>query len=200
MLVLVTLMIASLGSLIIGSATSSTDTSRLPCQVTAFIPASWLTPVIARQMRAGLWSHLQHASVHHPRCAGHVTGLRACQECNHSCDFASITGSPERDTEPFFLVWILIFLTGHRGSDLAGRDGVRGNAVLSELECEGLDQSADAVLGGVVRPGADARLMLVNAGDRDEPAAVAGLHHVLRGLPHADEGAVQIGRDDLAPV
>ena len=37
---LVTLMIASLGSLMIGSATSSTETSRKPCQVTAFISAS----------------------------------------------------------------------------------------------------------------------------------------------------------------
>ena len=123
-----------------------------PCQVTAFIPASWLTPVITRQMRAGLWSHLQHASVHHPRCAGHVTGLRACQECNHSCDFARIPGRPERDTEPFFLVRILIFLTGHRGSDLAGRDGVRGNAVLAELECKGLDQSAMPCLAASYGP------------------------------------------------
>ena len=44
MLVLVTLMIASLGSLMIGSATSSIETSRNPCQVTAFIVVSCLTP------------------------------------------------------------------------------------------------------------------------------------------------------------
>src|SRR3954454_3384307 len=38
MLVVVTRMIASVGSSIFGSGTSSTRTSRLPCQVTAFIP------------------------------------------------------------------------------------------------------------------------------------------------------------------
>src|SRR5258707_9689740 len=37
MLVLVILTMASLGSLIVGSGTCSTRTSRLPCQVTAFI-------------------------------------------------------------------------------------------------------------------------------------------------------------------
>jgi len=56
------------------------------------------------------------------------------------------------------------------------------------------------MLGRVVRPGSDARLMLVDAGDRDQPAAVTGLDHVPRCLPHADKGAVQVRGDDLSPV
>ena len=46
MFVLVTLIIASFGSLITGSATSSTDTLRRPCQVTAFTSASRLMPYV----------------------------------------------------------------------------------------------------------------------------------------------------------
>ena len=80
-----------------------------------------------------------------------------------------------------------------------GCHGVRGDVVLTELEREGLDQSADAVLGSVIRTGPDTGLMLVNAGDCDQPAAIAVLHHMFRGLPHADEGAVQVAGDDLAP-
>src|SRR3954447_20832099 len=102
MLGLVTLMIASLGFWMIGSETSSTDTFRRPCQVTAFNSASRLTPVVAGQMRAGLRPHLQHATVHDPRCTGHVTCLWACEKCNHGGDFTSVTGPTERDTEPFF--------------------------------------------------------------------------------------------------
>jgi hypothetical protein len=41
MLVDVTSMMASVGSSILGSGTSSTQTSRLPCQVTAFIARFW---------------------------------------------------------------------------------------------------------------------------------------------------------------
>jgi L-lactate permease len=67
MLVLVTLMIGSFGSLITGSATSSTEMSRKPCQVTAFILVLRRAPVVTGQMRAGLRPHLQHAAVDHPR-------------------------------------------------------------------------------------------------------------------------------------
>jgi hypothetical protein len=66
MLVLVTLMIASLGSLMIGSSTSLTVTSRNPCQVTAFIEVLRLAPVGAGQMGAGLRAHLQHTPVDYP--------------------------------------------------------------------------------------------------------------------------------------
>src|ERR1700733_5254850 len=45
MLVLVILTIASLGSLIVGSGTCSTRTSRLPCQVTALIGAPFICPL-----------------------------------------------------------------------------------------------------------------------------------------------------------
>jgi hypothetical protein len=63
MLVLVTLMFASFGSLITGSTTSSTWMSRKPCQVTAFILVLHLAPELTGQMRAGLRAHLQHAVV-----------------------------------------------------------------------------------------------------------------------------------------
>src|SRR5829696_6415982 len=53
---------------------------------------------------------------------------------------------------------------------------------------------------GVVRAGSDAGLMLMDAGDRDQSAAVACLHHVLCSLPHTDESAVQVGGDDLPPL
>ena len=66
MLVLVTLMIASLDSLMIGSSTSSTETLRNPCQATAFIEVSRLAPVTTGQMGAGLRTHLEHAAVDYP--------------------------------------------------------------------------------------------------------------------------------------
>src|SRR6476619_2965618 len=121
MLVLVTLMIASLGSLITGSATSSTDTLRRPCQVTAFTSASrlCLTPIVAGQMRASLRPHLQHAP-YDPRRTRHVTGLRARKKCNHSGDFASIAGSSERDAESLRFPRVLVLLASHRRGDLAG--------------------------------------------------------------------------------
>ena len=124
-------------------------------------------------MRASLRPHLQHAPVYDPRRTRHVTGLRARKKCNHSGDFASIAGSSERDAESLRFPRVLVLLASHRRGDLAGRHGVRGDVVLTELEREGLDQSADAVLGSVVRTGPDTRLMLVNAGDCDQPAAIA---------------------------
>jgi hypothetical protein len=63
MLVLVTLMIASLGSLMIGSATSSTETLRWPCQVTALMRVVFPAISYANHSRtrpyydaAGSWS------------------------------------------------------------------------------------------------------------------------------------------------
>src|SRR6476620_143954 len=102
-------------------------------------------------MRASLRSRLQHAPVHDPRRTRHVPGLRARKKCNHSGDFASIAGSTERDAEPLLVPRVLVLLASYRRSDLAGCDGVRGDVVLTELECEGLDQSANTVLGRVVR-------------------------------------------------
>ena len=72
--------------------------------------------------------------------------------------------------------------------------------MLPQLKGEGLDQPADAVFGSVVRAGTDPGLVLVDAGDRDQPTAVARFHHVLRGLPHADKRAVQVGGDDPPPL
>src|SRR4029453_5562977 len=68
-------MIASFGSLMIGSSTSSMATFRKPCQVTAFISASHLAPVGGGQMRAGLWAHLHHAAVDYPGGTGHISRL-----------------------------------------------------------------------------------------------------------------------------
>jgi hypothetical protein len=178
MFVLVTLMIASFGSLITGSATSSTEMSRKPCQVTAFIVVLRLTPVVTGQMRAGLRAHLEHAAVDDPGRSCHVTGLRAREECDHRCDLEGVAGSTERDAEPFLLMGISVLLASHGGCDLARSDGIRGDLVLAKLEGEGFDQSADPVLSGVVGAGSDAWLVLVDAGDRDQPAAVAGLDHV----------------------
>src|SRR5215211_7500522 len=98
MLVLVTLMIASLGSLMIVSATSSTETLRWPCQVTAFIDASRLTPVVAGQVRAGLRAHLQHATIDDPRRASDVTGLWTRQKRDHCGNLAGITRPTKRNT------------------------------------------------------------------------------------------------------
>src|SRR5688572_5440557 len=148
-------MIASLGSLMTGSGTSSTEMSRKPCQVTAFISASRLAPVAAGQMRARLRAHLQHATVHDPRRTCHVTGLRTRQERDHRRNLARVAGPAEWDAKALLEMWILILLPGHGGCDLARSNGVCRDLVLAQLQGEGLDQSADAVLGGIIRAGTD---------------------------------------------
>ena len=108
------------------------------------------------------------ACLHRPptRRRSHSRPL-GCEKGDHRGDLAGIARPTEWDAETLLLVGILVLLSGHRSSDLARRDGVRGDLVLAQLESEGLDQSADAVLGGVVRAGSDSRLMLVDAGDRN---------------------------------
>ena len=88
---------------------------------------------------------------------------------------------------------ILVLLVSHGGCDFARSDRVRGDLVLAQLKGQCLDQSADGMLGGVVGARSNAWLVLLHAGDGNQPAVVAHLDHVLRRLPDADEGAVQVG-------
>ena len=78
MLVLVTLMIASLGSLMIGSATSSHETSRNPCQVTAFIVVSRLTPVVTSVGSTPPVASAPWASDARSQCPSASPGHRQC--------------------------------------------------------------------------------------------------------------------------
>ena len=117
MLVLVTLMMASFGSLIIGSATSSTAMSRKPCQVTAFI--SRVTPCASRR-----WSDaagISSATCRHrpPTTLPSRNRPRAREKGDHRRDFAGVTGTTKWDTEPFLLMGILVLLASHGGCDLA---------------------------------------------------------------------------------
>src|SRR5579863_8053919 len=88
----------------------------------------------------------------------------------------------------------------HRGLDVAGADGVDGDAGLGELEAERLGEADDAVLGGGV--GSAKHYSLLAAGrcdvDNPPPAALklpAGLEY----LPGNQENAVQVGVDDVVP-
>ena len=62
-----------------------------------------------------------------------------------------------------------------------------------------LDETAEAVLGGVVGRGSHAGLMLVHARHDDDAAAVAGVHHAAGGALQHDEGAVEVRREGGAP-
>jgi len=89
--------------------------------------------------------------------------------------------SAERDAGTCGPAGVLVGLTGHRGRDLAGGDGVGGDAMLAQLQSHRLDQPTQAVLGRVVGAGAHPRLVLVHekwsvvprAGVVDEHVAAA---------------------------
>src|SRR4030095_693802 len=98
-----------------------------------------------------------------PRCSRYIRVLWAREKTDHRRDLARIARPTEWDAGTFLLVRIPVLLPGHRGSDLARRDSVRGDLMLAQLESKRLDQSADAVLGRVVRTGSDSRLVFVDA-------------------------------------
>ena len=69
---------------------------------------------------------------------------------DHRRDFAGVARSTKWDAEPFLLMGILVRLVSRGDCGLARSDRVRGDLVLAQLKGQCLDQSADAILGGVV--------------------------------------------------
>jgi hypothetical protein len=116
MLVLVTLMIGSFGSLITGSATSSTEMSRKPRQVTAFHPRA--TPCASRH-----WSDASRLEA--PSAACRHRPPRTLPSRNRPAGLRERRSPPrplgryrpaEWDTEPFHQMGILVLLTSHGGA------------------------------------------------------------------------------------
>src|SRR3954471_9507645 len=133
-------------------------------------------PVVALHVRTGHGTHLEHAAVHGPRRPGDVARLRRGQERDDGGDLPGVAGTPQRDAGPLVTRAgrVLVLLTGHGGGDLAGGDGVDGDAVLGELDRRRPGEQSEAALGRAVRRGPHPRLVLVHAGDVDDPPAAAG--------------------------
>ena len=106
------------------------------------------------------------------------------------------TGLPGRSV----LVGLFGLLARHVRRDLARCHGVDEDAVLGQLQGEDLGHHAEGGLGGAVGRGARTRHVLVHARHVDDAAPRALLDHVARGCLCAQEGTVEVGGDDTAPV
>ena len=87
----------------------------------------------------------------------------------------------------------------HFGADIAGADGVDGNA----LGCPFLGQrfhkaNLASLCGGIISL-AHLALLAIDGGDADDTAEAAVAHATPDGLGHVEEGG-EIGADDLVPL
>ena len=87
----------------------------------------------------------------------------------------------------------------HLGADVAGRDGVDGDALLRDLERERLGEAVHARLRRRVVGLAERALRAVHRRDVDDAAPVALDHAVDDLLAHVEQ-AVEVGPHDRVPV
>src|SRR3954454_1137431 len=157
-------------------------------------------------MRAGslavvaLGSHEQKAAVGHDRRARRIRGAVGAEPHDEARDLTGVTRPPGRDRRTLDLTRVDVLVAGHWRRDLTRRDVVDRDAVLRQLECHHLRQPAEAVLGGDVRRRLALRNELVHRRDVDDAAAAALLDEPAGGALRAEERAVAVDRERLAPV
>src|SRR3954454_17858510 len=137
----------------------------------------WLgvPPGVVADADVGHRSHPQHAAVDDDRRAGHVRRLRRGEKGDYGGNLPGITGSADGHSRAAARLRRLVLLPRHRCRDLAGCDGVDGDALRRQLYRYHFGEQTKAALCRAVRGRTDFGLVLVTAGDVHN-AATTTLH------------------------
>src|SRR5215203_5082635 len=151
---------------------------------------------LARQLR----SHERQAAVDDQRGTGGVGRLLRGEKSDPGGDLAGVAGAAEREVRTFYGRGVLILGAGHGRGDLTRSDCVYQDAELGQLHRHDLGQEPETGLRGAVRGGTDARHVLVDGGDVDDPSPVPRVDHPARRPLGAEERPGEVGVYDLPPL
>src|ERR1019366_2277709 len=140
-----------------------------------------------------------HAAVDGEHVPGDVGGLFAGQELHGAGDVLGLADAAERNLGEVLGLHFIGQDPRHVGLDVAGGDGVDGDAAAADLLGEGLGHGDHAALGGGVVGLPGGSRLSHHGGDIDDPSPAAA-HHGGQHLLNATERAVQVDVEDQVPI
>src|SRR6185312_4197578 len=138
-------------------------------------------------------------AVDRERRARDEAALVGHQEQHPAGDLLGLAEAADGDAGDDLLQHFLGHGAHHLGVDIAGGDGVDGDALAGALLGQGLGEAVDARLGGGVVHLAVLPGLAVDGADVDDAAEAALAHAVDDAAGHVEAGG-QVGVDDLGPL